>query len=85
MELATADYLEKQLDVQPIAADVRAAINKPMYPRNYSKLDLNPVDVFYGVEVLEFLIIEAKELGVLTNKIPLNKRTLGLFDRCSVM
>ena len=85
MELATTDYLDKNLDFQPIAADIRTAINKPMYPRNYSKLSFNPVIVFYGVEVLEFLIIEAKELGVLTNRIPLNKRTLSIFDRCSVM
>ena len=85
LELATTNYLGGSLDCNLIAKDVELLLYKPLYPQNFSKLSLNSVDVYYGVDILEFLAIEVKELELLTDVIPHNRRTLSLFDRCIVM
>ena len=57
-----------------------------MYPSNVSKLNLGEVDVYYGVEVLEFIMAEPRDLELLTeNGVPDNHRTTTLKDRCVCM
>ena len=55
LELATTNYLGGSLDCNLIAKDVELLLYKPLYPQNFSKLSLNSVDVYYGVDILEFL------------------------------
>ena len=84
--MATTNYLGDPLDWTLIRKDVETAIHKPMYPSNVSKLNLGEVDVYYGVEVLEFIMAEPRDLELLTEKgVPDNHRTTTLKDRCVCM
>ena len=85
MELVTTNYLGGPLDWHEIEEDVRTAITKPSVPKNVSRLSLEETEIYYGVEVTEFVMQYARELGLWTGKYPDNKRTAGIKDRCSIM
>ncbi len=85
LELVTTNYLGDPLDVALIREDVDVAIQKATYPANRSRLSMQELEVYYGLEVLEFIMQDAKELGLWTGKDPHNRRISHLSDRCNIM
>ncbi|XP_013412347.1 uncharacterized protein LOC106175071 [Lingula anatina] len=85
LELATKNYLGGPLDWTKIHEDVQAAIHKMTIPANISRLTLGEVEVYHGVEVIEFIMDEPRELGLWTTEAPDNKRVQRPKDRCHIM
>lgn len=85
LELATRNYLGGRLDCAPVIKFVQDAILKESLPVNVSKLSLNEIELFYGVEVDEFIVTECRNLGVWNGNRPTNQRISKATDRCSVM
>ena len=86
LELATRDYLGGPLDATTLSAHAQTAVTKEVMPSNgASRMSLDKIDVFYGVDVEEFIMTEARNVGVWNGRRPDNKRTSDLKDRCSVM
>ena len=85
LELATTNYLGAQLDWRLIQKDVEAILYKPLYPGNVSKMCLQQVQVYYGVEMLDFVMKEPRELELLTDSLPDNRRVSTFRDRCCIM
>lgn len=85
LELATRNYLEDKLDSSSIQRDVECAISKTSVPLNVSRLSLSDVDIFYGVEVDDFIVTECRNLGFWTGSRPDNCRTSKVRERCRVM
>ena len=61
------------------------AILKESLPVNVSKLSLNEIELFYGVEVDEFIVTGCRNLGVWNGNRPANLRISKVSERCSVM
>ncbi|KAH3740162.1 uncharacterized protein LOC127850883 [Dreissena polymorpha] len=86
LELATRDYLGGPLDAVALSAHARTAVTKETMPSNgTSRMSLDKIEVFYGIDVDEFIMTEARKVGVWNGRRPDNKRTSDLQDRCSVM
>ena len=85
LELATRNYLGGKLDCTPFIKYVEDAILKESLPVNVSKLSLNKIELFYGVEVDEFIVTECRNLGVWNGNRPDNLRISKVSERCSVM
>ncbi|XP_052216338.1 uncharacterized protein LOC127834504 [Dreissena polymorpha] len=86
LELATRDYLGGPLDAAALSAHARTAVTKETMPSNgVSRMSLDKIEVFYGIDVEEFIMTEARKVGVWNGRRPDNKRTSDLQDRCSVM
>jgi hypothetical protein len=85
LELATRNYLDGPLDWTALQRDVGSAISKPSLPHNASRLSLNDVEVYYGVEVEEFVVTECRNMGLWTGRRPENYKTSKLKDRCKIM
>ena len=85
LELATRNYLGGKLDSTVLIKYIEDAIMKESLPVNVSKLSLNEIEVFYGVEVDEFIVTECRNLGVWTGNRPDNYRISKASERCSVM
>ena len=85
LELVTTNYLGEPFDRRDVKPDVQAAINKPTLPKNASKVSMDRVDVYYGIPVIEFIMLEPKQMGLWSGKYADNKRTTGMKDRCSIM
>lgn len=85
LELATRNYLGGKLDCTQIIRYVEAAILKESLPVNVSRLSLNQIELFYGVEVDEFIVTECRNLGVWNGNRPDNQKLSKVSDRCCVM
>ena len=85
LELATRNYLGGKLDSKPIIPYVKEAILKESLPVNVSRLSLNKIEIFYGVEVDEFIVTEVRNLGVWNGNRPTNQKDSTIQDRCSIM
>lgn len=85
LELATRSYLGGRLDYTPIIKFVENAILKESLPVNVSKLSLNEIELFYGVEVDEFMVTECRNLGVWNGNRPDNHKISKASERCSMM
>ena len=85
LELVTTNYLGGRLDWSLIKRDIKLAIEKPVYPNKRGQLTLGNVEVFYGVDVLEFIMSEGKDRELWTGKHPDNRRLSDLSERCLLM
>ncbi|KAL5014515.1 hypothetical protein ScPMuIL_008785 [Solemya velum] len=85
LELATRNYLEDKLDSSSIQNYVDSAVSKTSVPMNVSRLSLSDVDIFYGVEVDDFIVTECRNLGFWTGSRPDNCRISKVRERCRVM
>ena len=86
LELVTTNYLGGPLDWSLVQNDVEAALQRPTYPNNNNpRLSVKEIEVYYGLEVLEFIMSEAKKRDLWTGKHPDNRRVSQLKDRCVVM
>lgn len=85
LELATRNYLGGPLDSSLIAENVKEAIRKTSVPLNVSRLSLNDVDVYHGVEVDEFIVTECRNIGVWSGKRADNSKVSKARDRCVLM
>ncbi|KAK3087742.1 hypothetical protein FSP39_010020 [Pinctada imbricata] len=85
LELATRNYLGGALDHILLSLEVQAAIQHESIPLNVSRISLSDIEVFYGVEVDEFIVTECRNIGVWSNKRPENSRVSKAKDRCSIM
>ena len=84
MDHKTTNYLGDKFDWREIKDEVQNAIIKPTLPSNVSKMSLSTLEVFHGIGVCEFILNEAKELGVWSGKHPDNQIDSRLIDRCCV-
>ena len=85
LELATRNYLGGPLDSSTFTDAVMSAILKSKLPVNVSKLSLNEIDIFCGVEVEEFVLTESRDIGVWNGRRPDNRKQSKIQDRCSIM
>ena len=85
LELVTTNYLGEPFDWKMIQADIEKALDKATKPRNSSRLSLDQVELYHGVQVIEFIMQEARELGLWSGKYADNRRLSGIKDRCSLM
>ncbi|KAL3892203.1 hypothetical protein ACJMK2_004435 [Sinanodonta woodiana] len=85
LELATRNYLGGPLNPACIEKDVAAALLKTSMPMNVSRLSLNDIEVFSGVEVDEFIVTECRNIGVWNGTRPNNIHKSKVTDRCCVM
>ena len=85
LELATRNYLGDKLDSAVLIKYVHDAIMKESIPVNVSKRSLNEIELFYGVEVDEFIVTQCRNLGVWNGNRPDNYRISKASERCSVM
>ncbi|KAK3578944.1 hypothetical protein CHS0354_035576 [Potamilus streckersoni] len=85
LELATRNYLGSPLNSACIEKDVEAAILKKSMPINVSRLSLNDIEIFSGVEVDEFIVTECRNLGIWNGTRPSNIQKSKVTDRCCVM
>ncbi|XP_052267429.1 uncharacterized protein LOC127869134 [Dreissena polymorpha] len=59
LELATRDYLGGPLDAAELSAHARTAVTTETMPSNgASRMSLDKIDVFYGIDVEEFIMTE---------------------------
>ncbi|WAR17197.1 hypothetical protein MAR_031791 [Mya arenaria] len=88
LELATRDYIGGPLDSQKFQPAVICAVHVPTRahasPHNTGTPG-TPREVFYGVHVDEWLMTEARDLGVWNGRRPNNSRPSAETDRCVVM
>lgn len=84
LEFQTIKHLGSSLDWRVIKEDVEDAILKPTLPSNVSKMSLYTLEMFHGIRVCEFIMSEAREMGVWTGKHPDNQSTSDIIDRCTI-
>lgn len=85
MELATHNYLGGALDSNMFIKEVKKAIQKESCPVNISKLSINDIELYFGVEVEEFLLLYVRDYGIWNGRRPDNKIKSKIQDRCSIM
>ncbi|XP_045181793.2 uncharacterized protein LOC123540646 [Mercenaria mercenaria] len=85
LELATRNYLGGPLDCAVFTDNVKLAIAKETHPMNVSKLSLDEIELFYGLEVEEFILSDVRDLGVWNGRRPNNKKQSKFQDRCKIM
>lgn len=85
LDLATNNYLGEPLEWTLIREEVRAAVNTPSQASNQSKVSLDDVEVYFGIRVCEFVMLEGRRLGLWTGTYADNKRISHFRDRCNVM
>ncbi|XP_060605016.1 uncharacterized protein LOC132757679 isoform X2 [Ruditapes philippinarum] len=85
LELATRNYLGGPLDCTEITDHVKRAIAKETHPVSVSKLSLEDIEVFYGLEVEDFILSEVRDLGVWNGRRPDNRKQSKIQDRCRIM
>lgn len=86
LELATRNYLGGPLDSLLIHQEIENAERKPSTPVHVSKLSLDhDIDVYYGVDVDEFIITEGRKLGVWSGERPDNRKVVKNKEKCLVM
>lgn len=85
LELATRNYLGGPLDYKLLQQDIWDAIHKESLPMNVSKLKPEEIEVYYGVEIIEFIMSDGRALDLWTGEAPDNKRMSQFRDRCSLM
>lgn len=85
LELATRNYLGGRLDCTQLMDGITAAIHKQTLPVSVSKLSLNDIDIYYGVEVEDFILSEVRDLGVWNGRRPDNRKNSKAQERCSIM
>lgn len=85
LDLATNNYLGEPLEWTLVREEVRAAVNTPSQASNQSKVSLDDVEVYFGIRVCEFVMLEGRRLGLWTRTYADNKRISHFRDRCNVM
>ncbi|GFO35680.1 hypothetical protein PoB_006218500 [Plakobranchus ocellatus] len=86
LELATRNYLEGPLDWTTIEHQVGNAERKTSTPVHASRMSLtSDLDVYYGVDVDEFIVTECRNLGLWTGLRPNNCRVVKAKDKCTLM
>lgn len=85
LELATRNYLGGPFDSDDFKPEVLIAMSKESMPLNVSKLSLSDVELFYGVEVDEFIVTSCRNIGVWSGQRADNKKTSKPFERCLIM
>ncbi|XP_021374910.1 uncharacterized protein LOC110464162, partial [Mizuhopecten yessoensis] len=85
LELATRNYLGDAIDCAEIEEEVLDAITRSSMPINVSRLSLSDIEIFYGVEVDEFIVTWCRNIGVWSGNRADNSRTSKPRDRCCVM
>jgi len=86
LDLATTNYLGDALQWTLISQDVSRAITTATYPTNVSLLtSTEPVQLYYGIHVCQFILDQCHELGLWTGLYPDNCRLSHFRDRCIVM
>ncbi|ESO09051.1 hypothetical protein HELRODRAFT_168985 [Helobdella robusta] len=83
-EIYKTRYLGDVMDWSMIRQEVESAILKSSLPSNVSRLSLDKLEHFHGIQVCEFITNEAKEYGLWTGRHPKNLTTSELKDRCSI-
>ncbi|RUS73397.1 hypothetical protein EGW08_018836 [Elysia chlorotica] len=84
--LATRNYLEGPLDWSAIEHQVTNAQRKASTPIHASRMSLPAdLDVYYGVDVDEFIVTECRNLGLWTGVRPNNCKVVKARERCAVM
>ena len=84
LELVTTNYLGDLLDWRLIKQEVSGALSRMTRPNNVSRWSLDQFDVYYGIQVTEFVFMDAKQLGLWTGRYPNNKRISQLKDRIPI-
>ncbi len=90
LELVTTNYLGDPLDWRIIKHEVETALNTATRPRNVSRFTLDQFDVYYGIQVTEFIMLDVRKVGLWTGRYPDNKRESHLkdripFDKCAIL
>ena len=85
MELVTTTYVGEPFDWKDIRDEVEAQIYRPTLPSNAPKFSLEDIELYYGVQVTEFIMQVPRELGLWTGEYPDNKRLSTFRDRCIIM
>lgn len=85
LELVTTNYLGEPLDWKLIREEIIEALKRPTFPRNAPKISVEEYDLYFGVQVTEFVMQDAKEIGLWSGQYPDNKRQSTLKDRCVIM
>lgn len=85
LELVTTNYLGEPLDWKLIKHEIIEALSKPTFPRNTPKISVEEYELYFGVQVTEFVMQDAKEIGLWSGQYPDNKRKSTFKDRCSIM
>ena len=85
LELATTNYLGDPLEWTLIRDEIVAAVSAPSYATNLPRFTLDEVEVYHGIRVCEFIMLEGRQLGLWTGAYADNKRISQLKDRCVVM
>lgn len=86
LDLATTNYLGDSLQWTLISQDVSRAITTASCPTNASMItSTEPVQLYYGIHVCQFILDQCHELGLWTGQYPDNCRLSHFRDRCTVM
>jgi len=85
MELVTTNYLGEPFDWKCIRPEVETVIRLPMLPSNSTRFSFSDLDLYYGVQITEFIMQNPKDFGIWTGQYPDNKRTSKFRDRCALM
>lgn len=85
LNMVTTNYLGGPLDWTLIKNEVEEAVKKPTNPGAASKVTVNEVEIYHGVEVIEFIMQEPKQYGLWTGKYADNKRVSLAKDKCAIM
>ncbi|KAL4218159.1 hypothetical protein ACF0H5_022895 [Mactra antiquata] len=85
LELTTKNYLGGHLDSCILMKQVKQAVCKESCPLNVSKLSLDDIDLYYGIEVEEFILSYGRVYGIWNGKKPDNKVKSYFRDRCCLM
>ena len=56
-----------------------------MLPSNAPRMSFSDYEMYYGIQVTEFIMQIPRQMGLWTGEYPDNKRTSTLRDRCIVM
>jgi hypothetical protein len=83
--VVTTNYLGDPLEWTLIRQDVNAAVTRVSCAQTVSRLSLEEVDQFHGVEVVEWIMLYGKRLGLWTGQHPDNRTVQRFTDRCSIM
>ncbi|ELU14379.1 hypothetical protein CAPTEDRAFT_224865 [Capitella teleta] len=82
LNLVIKNYLGMPLDWRLLIAEVASALQEVTYPSGrIQRLTTKEVEVFYGVEVTEFVMTHARPLGLWTGNYAFNHRILNWTDR----
>ncbi|XP_064597490.1 uncharacterized protein LOC135463951 [Liolophura sinensis] len=85
LELATRNYLGGPFEWKSVRKEIESAVNCPSLPMNVSRLSLDDLEIYYGVQVDEFIVTECRNHGFWTGERPDNRRTSKFKDRCQLM